>query len=70
MQKSKEILQKTWAKLDPKRTGHIKLAYFCEVFTTRGEPMSENEMASVLSDRSDPDATIDFDEFCRMLQCQ
>jgi hypothetical protein len=29
--------------------------------------MSENEMADVLGDRDDLEATIDFDEFCRML---
>jgi len=58
--KSEETLKKTWAKMDPKNTGKIKLGFFVKVFTTMGEEMSTKEIAEVLGDKTDLESMIDF----------
>ena len=58
--KSEEILKKTWAKMDPKNTGKIKLGYFVHIFISKGEPLSHKEMDDVLGDQTDLESMIDY----------
>jgi len=51
--KLEEILKKTWAKMDPKNNGKIKLSYFIEIFSSKGEPLTNKEMDILLGDKKD-----------------